>query len=69
VATAVAGPDATRLAGQAPRQRTLRVALTRCDDATGAVADSARLRADTKGRVDGTRSKPGLCVLRLALMK
>jgi Big-like domain-containing protein/parallel beta helix pectate lyase-like protein len=68
VSTAAAGPDATRLAGQAPKQRMLRVSLTRCADSKGAVADSARLRADGQGHVDGTRSKAGLCVLRLTLM-
>jgi hypothetical protein len=46
----------------------LRVALTRCGDSKGAVVDSARLRADGKGRIDGTRGKAGLCVLRLTLM-
>jgi hypothetical protein len=68
VATAAAGPDATRLAGQAPKQRMLRVTLSRCSDSKGAVAESARLRADSQGRVDGMRSTAGLCVLRLALM-
>ena len=68
VATAAAGPAATWLAGQAPKQRMLRVTLSRCIDSTGAVAESARLRADSQGRVDSTRSTAGLCVLRLALM-
>jgi hypothetical protein len=68
VGTAAAGPAATWLAGQAPKQRTLRVTLTRCDDRDGTVADSAHLRADSKGRVDGMRNAAGLCVLRLALM-
>jgi hypothetical protein len=68
IATAAAGGDSTRLAGQAPKQRMLRVSLTRCDDGDGAVADTMRLRADAQGRVDGTRSRPGLCVLRLAFL-
>jgi hypothetical protein len=68
VSSAVAGPDATRLAGQAPKQRMLRVSLTRCDDATGAKVDSAHLRADGNGRVDGTSDGAGLCVLRMTLM-
>jgi hypothetical protein len=68
LASAVAGPDSTRLAGQAPRQRTVRVALTSCSDRKGAVVDSTRLRADAQGRVDATRGKAGLCVLRMTLV-
>jgi hypothetical protein len=68
VDSAAAGPAATRLAGQAPKQRMLRVSLTRCDDATGAKVDSAHLRADGNGRVDGTSDGAGLCVLRMTLM-
>jgi Bacterial Ig domain/Bacterial Ig-like domain/Right handed beta helix region len=69
VGSAVAGPDVTRLAGQAPKQRMVRVSLTRCDDTTGAKVTSAHLRADGKGHVDGTSSRAGLCVLRMTLMK
>jgi hypothetical protein len=43
------GTDATRLAGQGPNQRTVRVTLTRCDDGNGAVVDTARLRGDGRG--------------------
>jgi hypothetical protein len=66
-ATAVAGPDTTRLAGQAPKSRMLRVSLTRCGDANGAVADSLRLRPDGLGHVESTRNQAGLCVLRISL--
>jgi hypothetical protein len=59
------GADATRLAGQGPKQRSVRVGLTRCDDGRGAVVDTVRLRADGRGRLDGTRGSPGLCVLTL----
>jgi hypothetical protein len=59
------GADATRLAGQGPKQRTVRVGLARCDDSRGAVVDTVRLRADGRGRLDGTRGSPGLCVLTL----
>jgi Right handed beta helix region/Bacterial Ig domain len=60
-----ADSDTTRLAGQGPRQRTVKIALTRCDDGRGAVADSVRLRADARGRLDGARAAGGLCVLTL----
>ncbi|MEN3282949.1 MAG: Right handed beta helix region, partial [Solirubrobacteraceae bacterium] len=63
--SAPAGADATRLAGQGPKQRTVRVGLTRCDDGRGAVVDTVRLRADGRGRLDGTRGAAGLCVLTL----
>ena len=68
VATAAAGPNSTRVAGQAPQQRMLRVALTSCTDRRGGVADTARLRADAQGRIDGKRGRAGLCVLRLAFV-
>jgi hypothetical protein len=63
--SAPSGADATRLAGQGPKQRIVRVTLTRCDDGRGAVVESVRLRADGRGRLDGTRGSPGLCVLTL----
>jgi Bacterial Ig domain/Bacterial Ig-like domain/Right handed beta helix region len=66
-ATAVAGPDTTQVAGQAPKSRMLRVSLTRCGDANGAVADSLRLHPDGLGRVESTRNQAGLCVLRISL--
>jgi hypothetical protein len=65
--TAAAGEDATRLAGEAPKQRMVRATLTRCDDGKGAVADRASLRADSHGRLDAMRDQAGLCVLKLAL--
>jgi len=65
ITSALSGADATRLAGQGPRQRTVRVGLTLCDDGRGAVVDTVRLRADGRGRLDGTRRSPGLCVLTL----
>jgi hypothetical protein len=46
----------------------VRVALTSCSDRKGAVVDSTRLRADAQGRVDATRGKAGLCVLRMTLV-
>jgi hypothetical protein len=65
--TAAAGPDATRLAGQAPKQRILRATLARCGDRTAKVVDRARLRADGHGRLSATRGRSGLCVLGLSL--
>jgi hypothetical protein len=55
----------TRLTGQGPKQRAVKVSLTRCDDGRGAVADNVRLRADSRGRLDGTRAGSDLCVLTL----
>jgi hypothetical protein len=63
--SAPSGADATRLSGQGPKQRTVRVALARCDDGRGTVVDTVRLRADGRGRLDGTRGSAGLCVLTL----
>jgi hypothetical protein len=67
LASAAAGPGATRFAGQAPKQRMLRATLTRCDDRKGKVVDRARLRADGDGRLSATRGRSGLCVLGLSL--
>jgi hypothetical protein len=65
LASAPAGPDTTRLTGQGPKQRVVKLALTRCDDGRGGVFDNVRLRADSRGRLDGTRAGSGLCVLTL----
>jgi hypothetical protein len=67
VTTAAAGPNATRVVGLGPKQRMVRVTFTRCDDRKGTVADRTSLRADSHGRLRGTRGRAGLCVLGLAL--
>jgi hypothetical protein len=65
--TAAAGPDATQLAGHAPKQRMLQATLTRCGDINGRVVDRARLRADGQGHLSATRGRAGLCVLALSM--
>ena len=65
--TAADGPYGTRLAGEAPRQRLLRVALTRCADRKGTVVDRVGLLSDGQGLTGATRARAGLCVLKLAL--
>jgi hypothetical protein len=67
LATAADGPYGTRLVGEAPSQRLLRVALTRCDDRLGTVVDRVGLLSDGQGLTSATRARAGLCVLRLAL--
>ncbi len=68
VMASAADGQATRLAGAAPRQKTVRVTLTRCSDRSGKVVDTMRLKADGSGKIDATRAKPGLCVLSLRPM-
>ena len=65
--TAADGPYGTRLAGEAPSQRLLRVALTRCGDRLGTVVDRVGLLSDGQGLTGATRARAGLCVLKLAL--
>jgi SH3-like domain-containing protein len=65
VMASAADGKATRLAGAAPRQKTVRVALTRCSDRTGKVVATMRLKANGSGKIGATRGQSGLCVLSL----
>ena len=65
LATAAAGPDATQLAGQAPKRRKLKATLARCDDPTATIVDRPAMRADGRGQLGAMRSASGLCVVEL----
>jgi hypothetical protein len=67
VGTVAEGPNGTRLAGQAPRRRMVRVDLTRCADPAGLVVDRVGARADGEGMLGVRRGRSGLCVLGLTL--
>jgi hypothetical protein len=65
LATAVAGPDSTRLAGHAPKGRKLKATLARCDDPTATIVDRPAMRADGRGALGAMREAAGLCVVGL----